>query len=287
MKKLIRYFLRFLPDSCYIRLRFYQRFGKWPNLKNPQTFSEKLQWLKLHDRNPLYTTLVDKYAVKKWVADKIGEEYIIPTLGVWNSFDEIDFNTLPNQFVLKTTHDSGGVVICRDKKILDINAARMKLEKSLKKNYYYEGREWPYKNVKHCILAEKYMLDNKTNELRDYKFFCFNGCVDNVMVCVDRSIGEPKFYFFNEKWELLRLNKRGKASPADFTLDRPSLINKMFELAGVLSQDIPFVRVDLYNCNEKIYFGEMTFYPQSGFDSNLLPETDRYLGKLINLSIKI
>jgi len=273
----------FLPDRLYLQLKYLQRMHKLLNLKDPQTFSEKLQWLKLYDRNPLYTTLVDKYAVKKWVGDKIGEQYIIPTLGVWNNFDEIDFDKLPDQLVLKTTHDSGGVVICRDKKRFDKQSARLKLTKSLKHDYFYHGREWPYKNVPHRIIAEKYLLDKATQELRDYKFFCFNGYVDNVMVCVDRAKGNTKFYFFNKDWELLRLNERGKTAPADFTLEKPASVEKMFELAGILSKNIPFSRVDLYSCNNQIYFGEMTFYPQSGFDRKLLPETDSYFGKLINL----
>lgn len=286
MGTLCKKVLRVLPDELYIQLQYFYHFHKFANLKNPKTFNEKLQWLKLHDRKPLYTTLVDKYAVKKWVADKIGEQYIIPTLGVWEKAEDIDFDKLPNQFVLKANHDSGGLVICKDKSKLDKNSAIEKLSKALKNNGYWYGREWPYKDVKPCILAEKYIVDDKTQELRDYKFFCFNGNVDNVMVCVDRSIGEPKFYFFNEKWELLRLNKRGKDAPIDFTLDKPSLMNKMFELAGILSQNIPFVRVDLYYCNDQIYFGEMTLFPQSGFDKNLLPETDIYLGQKLFLPSK-
>ena len=272
-----------LPDKPYLYLKYWQRMHKWPNLKNPQTFSEKLNWLKLYDRNPLYTTLVDKYAVKQYIANKIGEQYVIPTLGVWNSFDEIDFGKLPEQFVLKTTHDSGGIVIVKDKKMLDKQAAKNKLTKSLRNNYYYHGREWPYKNVPHRIIAEQYLENASTQDLKDYKFFCFNGYVDNVMVCIDRAQGDTKFYFFNRDWKLLRLNERGKIAPADFTLEQPVSIGKMFELAETLSQNIPFSRVDLYSCNNQIYFGEMTFYPQSGFDKKLLPETDSYFGKLIHL----
>lgn len=284
VKKMFNYLLRFLPDSLYLRYLYLRTMKRWLDLKNPQTFNEKLQWLKLHDRNPLYTTLVDKYAVKRWVADKIGKEYIIPTIGVWNHFDEIDFDKLPSQFVLKCTHDSGGVVICRDKHIFDKKAARERLEKSLKNNFYYMGREWPYKNVPPRIIAESYLEDTQTKELRDYKFFCFNGNVDSVMVCIDRNIGAPKFYFFNDGWELLRINKRGKAAPKNFTLQKPAHMDKMFQLASVLSKNISFVRVDLYCCNEQIYFGEMTFYPQSGFDNNLLPQTDLAWGNLIYLS---
>ena len=279
-------YLNWLPDSIYLRIVYFTCFRKRLNLANPQTFNEKLQWLKLYNRNPLYTTLVDKYAVKKWVADKIGQEYIIPTLGVWDKVEDIDFDKLPNQFVLKCTHDSGSIVICRDKNNFNKKEAIKKLTRGLKHSGYYYGREWPYKNVPPKIIAEQYMQDDAKSELIDYKFFCFNGNADNVMVCIDRNIGEPKFYFFNKNWELLRLNKRGKAAPNNFTLDKPILMDKMFELAGILSQNIPFVRVDLYYCNDQIYFGEMTFFPQSGFDKNLLPETDIYLGQKLFLHSK-
>ncbi len=284
MKNLIKKILRLLPDELYIQLQYFHHFHRFANLKNPQTFNEKLNWLKLHDRNPLYTTLVDKYAVKKWVADKIGEQYIIPTLDVWERAEDIDFDKLPNQFVLKCNHSGGGnVIICRDKAKLNKQASIKKLSSQLKNNNYWYGREWPYKNVKPRIIAEKYMVDQTTKELRDYKFFCCDGSVDNVMVCLDRASGDTKFYFFNNKWELLRINKRGKAAPKNFTLSKPAPMDKMFELAANLSKGIPFVRVDLYCCEEQIYFGEMTFYPQSGFDVNLLSATDLYLGKLIHL----
>lgn len=275
--------LNFLfPDKLYLQLLFRCKMGYKLNLKNPKSFSEKLQWLKLYNRNPLYTTLVDKYAVKQWVSDKIGSQYIVPTLGVWGKFDDIDFDKLPNQFVLKCTHDSGGLIICKDKSKLDLSAARKKIEKSLKKNFYYVGREWPYKSVPPRIIAEKYMED-ETGGFVDYKFFCFNGVVDCVMVCLDRHLNDTKFYFFDEKWQLKRLNKRGIAAPEGFTIRKPACIDEMFRIAAQLSQGIPFVRVDLYECFGKVYFGEMTFFPDSGFDPNLLPETDSYFGKLIDL----
>ena len=283
MKKLIRYFLRFLPDSCYIRLRFYQRFGKWPNLKNPQTFSEKLQWLKLHDRNPLYTTLVDKYAVKKWVADKIGEEYIIPTLGVWNSFDEIDFNTLPNQFVLKTTHDSGGVVICRDKSKFDKDAARKKLTKSLKHNFYDRGKEWHYKNVKPRIIAESFLSDGVHSDLADYKFLCFNGNPAYCQVITERSIDE-KVDFFDMEWKYQEFTGLMKAFPhATKEPNKPFCFEQMKEFCHQLAINIPFVRVDFYEINGKLSFGEMTFFPASGFGKFTPNKWNKKIGDLIQL----
>lgn len=277
---------RLIPDELFLKLYYKKHIGKRLNLKNPQTFNEKLQWLKLYNRNPEYTKMVDKYEVKKYIAEKIGEEYIIPTLGVWDTFDEIDFEKLPDQFVLKCTHDSGGLVICQDKNKLDKNEAKEKIQKSLASNYYYENREWPYKNVKPRIIAEAYMTDEVgKNEFTDYKFFCFNGYVDCVMVCIDRASGDTKFYFFDEEWKLKRLNKRGKAAPEGFTLPKPQCIDEMFELAKKLSEGIPFVRVDLYQSKGRVYFGELTFFPQSGADANLLLETDIYFGGLIDLAI--
>lgn len=270
-------------DETYLKLMYKCRFGRSLDLNDPQTFNEKLQWLKLYDRKPEYTTMVDKYEVKNYIAQELGEQYVIPTIGVWDHFDEIDFDKLPDQFVLKCTHDSGGFVICRDKKKLDKNAAKKKIEKCLRNNYFYLGREWPYKKVKARIIAEPYMEDKEEKELRDYKFFCFDGYVDNVMLAMDRNTGDTKFYFFDPEWKLLRLNIRGKNAPKNFTLPRPKGLDEMLAIARKLSVGMPFVRVDLYNCNGQVYFGEMTFYPQSGFDANLLPETDDYLGKLIDL----
>lgn len=275
--------LNWLPDEQYIKLQFRLAMGYWPDLQNPQTFNEKLQWLKLHDRNPLYTTLVDKYAVRQYIADKIGEEYLIPLVGgPWKNADEIDFDALPEQFVLKCNHDSGGVIICKDKSKLDVEAARAKLNKRLGVNYYYANREWPYKNVEPCIIAEQYMADGN-GELTDYKFFCFNGKADSVMVCIDRNIGEPKFYFFDREWNLLRYNQRGKNAPEDFKLPRVDEIGEMFELANKLCAEMPFIRVDLYLVQGKIYFGELTFFSESGYDNLIVPESDLYLGDLLKL----
>ena len=231
----------------------------------------------------MYTKLVDKYEVKQYVSKILGKEYIIPNIGVWDSEKDIDFSKLPNQFVLKCTHNSGlGMFICKDKIQINDKKIRNGLRKGLNENYYLSGREWPYKNVKPRIIAEQYMED-KLGGLVDYKFFCFNGYVDCVMVCIDRHINDPKFYFFDDEWNLLRINQRGKEAPKDFTLEKPKNLKKMFEIASELSKNIPFVRIDLYECNEKIYFGEYTFFPQSGFDENLLPETDLYFGSLITI----
>ncbi|SHK60111.1 TupA-like ATPgrasp [Fibrobacter sp. UWB12] len=275
--------LKLIPDSIYLKNAYKKIMGKNLNLRTPKTFNEKLQWLKLHNRNPLYTTLVDKYAVKNWAARQIGDSYIIPTLGVWDKFEEIDFEKLPNQFVLKCTHDSGSYFICKDKSKLDKIEAQKRFTKALKRNFFYSGREWPYKNVHPRIIAEQYMED-RNGAFVDYKFSCFNGVVDCVMVCLDRHLNDVKFYFFDKDWNLKRLNVRGKNAPDDFTIPKPPCMDEMFEIAAKLSKDIPFVRVDLFECDGKIYFGEMTFYPDSGFDANLLPETDVYFGQKIDLS---
>ena len=276
-----------LDDATYLRRKFRVHMGYELDLKNPKTFNEKLQWLKIHDRRPEYTTMVDKLGVKTWIAKVMGQQYVIPTLGVWDRFSDIDFNALPNQFVLKCTHDSGGLVVVKDKEKLDVAAARRKIEASLKRNYYYSGREWPYKDIPPKIICEAYMTDEPgAPDFTDYKFFCFNGYVDCVMVCLDRSSGDTKFYFFDKEWNLKRLNLRGKAAPEGFTIPKPKCMDEMFDIAAKLSQGIPFVRVDLYQSNGSVYFGEMTFYPDSGFDKNLLPETDMYFGNLIPVNEK-
>lgn len=254
-------------------------------MQSPKTFNEKLQWLKLHDRNPLYTIMVDKYKVRDYIKNRIGTEYLIPLLGVWDNVEDIDFDKLPNQFVLKCNHNSGlGMCICKDKSKLDTKKVKLGLKKGLRQNYYLTGREWPYRNVKPRIIAEKYLTDTQgSKDLTDYKFFCFNGMVDCVMLCLERSCGDTKFYFFDRNWKLLRYNKKGKNTPKDFLVDKPKNIEKMFDIAATLSFGLPFVRVDLYNSNGKILFGEFTFFPDSGFDANLLKETDIYFGQLIKL----
>ena len=227
--------------------------------------------------------MVDKYTVKKLVSKIIGEEYIIPTYGIWDKFDEIDFGSLPKQFVLKTTNGGGGtgVVICTDKNSFDNDIAKKKLNRSMRSNIYRNFREWPYKGIMPRIIAEKYMTDSELGELRDYKFFCFDGYVDCVMTCSERQSGNTKFYFFDKDWNLVRLNKLGKSAPEHFTLPKPSNIDEMFEIASTLSIGIPFSRIDLYSVEGKTYFGEITFFPDSGFDKNILPEADEHWGQLI------
>lgn len=271
-----------MNDKEFLEKMFKVYMGYELDLNNPKTFNEKLQWLKLYDRNPEYTKMVDKFEVKYYVNDRIGNEYTIPTLGVWEQFEEIDFSKLPNQFVLKCTHDCGGLVICRDKSKLNIKKAKRKINRSLNRNYYLSGREWPYKNVKPRIVGEKFIgIDGKTPE--DYKILCINGKADNIMVCTDRDSGTTEFYFFNTKWELIRCNDWGKNAPENFTLEKPQNLEKMIQIAEKLSENIPLARIDLYNINGDIFFGEITFFPGSGFDSNLYYEEDLRLGQELDL----
>ena len=274
-------------DEKYLKRKYQAVMGKKLNLDNPVTFNEKLQWLKLHDRRPEYTMMVDKYKVRDYIAEKLGEEYLIPLLGVWDDPDDIDFDALPNQFVLKCNHNSGlGMCICKDKSKLDIEKVKKELRKGLVQDYYLTGREWPYKDVPRKIICEQYMEDSSQKDsLTDYKFFCFNGVADCVMVCLDRFSGDTKFYFFDKNWKLKRLNIRGKNAPEGFSIPKPSCMDKMFRIAEQLSEGLSFSRIDLYECNGKIYFGEITIFPASGFDANLLPETDQYFGEMIDLSV--
>ena len=276
------YFL--FPERLYLIIRYYLVMGKPLHLDDPKTMNEKLQWLKLYNRKPEYTQMVDKVLAKDYVANLIGQKYIVPTLGVWDHFDEIDFDKLPKQFVLKTNHSGGstGVVSCKDKTTFDKVSAKKKLERSLKRDISRSLIEWPYRNVKRKILAEEYLGD----DLIDYKFYCFNGEVDVVMNCIERQTGNPKCYFFDKEWNLRRLNKRGKEAPEGFTLPKPEGIDEMFIIAARLSEGLPFARVDLYNINGIIYFSEITFFPDSGFDSNRLPESDLYFGEKIVLPPK-
>ena len=271
-----------LNDSFYLKYVYKEQTGKKLNLKNPQTFNEKLQWLKIHDRKDIYTTMVDKYEAKKYVASIIGDEYIIPTLGVYDSFDDIDFSKLPNKFVIKCTHDSGGLVICRDKKKLNILEAKQKIEKCLKKNYYYAWREWPYKNVKPRIIIEKYMEDAESNDLKDYKLFCFDGKTKIVLVCSERfSSSNMCESFYDEKWNFINISEDNHR--IDSNVMKPVNFELMKNLAWKLSNDIPFIRIDFYEINDKIYFGELTFFPKSGFEKFEPAEYDKLLGDLIDL----
>ena len=277
-----------IPDKLYLSLRYRCIMGSWINWKNPQTFTEKLQWLKLYNRKPEYTKMVDKYAVKEYVAKKIGEEYIIPTLGVWDKPEDIDWASLPNKFVLKTTHGGGGggVVICKDKATFDKTTAIAKLKESMASDIYSGLREWPYKDVPKRIIAEKFMAPEKSpdsvlksSELLDFKFFCFNG--------------EPKFLyvsdtpshsltFLNTDWTLTDFG-RDDYHPLNKIPEKPENLEEMLTIASKLSAGIPHVRVDLYNIDKHIFFGELTLFTGSGFIPFNPKEFDGKLGDLLTL----
>ena len=278
-----RGWLDFLSDETYLKIAYWIKMGKRLNLESPHTYNEKLQWLKLYDRKPLYTNLVDKVMVKDFVSEKIGSEYVIPTLGVWNRGEDIDFESLPNQFVLKVNHNSGGLVICKDKRTLDKAKAIKKLNYALKHSYCSEIREWPYKNVKPRILAEQYMEDKKTGELADYKFFCFDGKPKLLFIATERQKEgtDTKFDFFDTDFNHLDIINGHPM--ANIPPEKPINFELMLELAGKLSSNIPHVRVDFYEVNGHVYFGELTFTHWSGMVPFKPEEWDYTLGSWINL----
>lgn len=272
-----------LPDKWYLFFRFKNRVGYWPHLNHPRTFNEKLQWLKLNDRHAEYTQMVDKIDAKKYVASIIGDKYIIPTLGVWNSVDEIEWDKLPNQFVIKVSSDSGGIVVCKDKQTLDIEKAKEKLTNGWGKNYYVHNKEYPYRDLTPRIIAEEYKEDESGYELRDYKIFCFNGEPKILFVASDRQkAGEDtKFDFFDLNWNHLPFTNGHPNSKEHIA--KPKNFEEMLEIAKKLSVGIPQVRIDLYNCNGQIYFGEITFFHWSGMTAFDPVEWDFKLGKMIKL----
>lgn len=283
IEKVYNRLLLVLPDELYLKVKFRQLMGKKLNLKNPQTFSEKLQWLKLYNRRPEYTTMVDKYAAKDYVAKIIGEEYIIPTLGVWDRPENIEWDKLPNQFVLKCTHDSGGLVICRDKSNLDKEAAVTKLHKTLKQNYFRKWREWPYKNVPRRIIAEKYIEPTPDlKDLLDYKFFCFNGEPQYCQVISGRNT-KMCCDFFDKDWNHQPFHEPKLYPFSDVPPEKPSKYEEMWNLARCLAKDKPFSRIDFYEVKGHVYFGEITFFPTTGMGGFQPEEYDLAFGNMIQL----
>ena len=274
-----------IPDDKYLKILYRSVFGEELDLESPKTFNEKLQWLKINDRKPIYTTMVDKYEVKKYIAERLGEEHVIPTLGVWNDFDEIDFELLPNQFVLKCTHDSGGLGIVRDKSDFDKDEARIKIRKSLNTNFYLYGREWPYKNVKPRVIAEAYMEDASGKSLRDYKFYCFGGVPKFLYISEGlEDHTTARISFVTCDWQFAPY-ERSDYAPFEKLPPKPKNFDKMLEFASQLSQNIDFLRVDMYEINGKIYFSELTFSPCSGFMPFKNSEYDREIGEMLHLTI--
>lgn len=276
--------LRFLPDKSYIKLYYRLRVGRKLNTNNPTTLNEKLQWLKFNYRFPLQSIVSDKLLVRDYVKEKIGAEYLIPILGIWRKYDDIDFSLLPKQFVLKCNHDSGGLVVCTDKDKLNHSETRCKIEKSLKSNFFYIGREYQYRNIKPMILCEEFISDNGKVPL-DYKIYCFNGVPDVILVCRDRfskNSHRASYLFFDQEWIFQPLNK-GDEDLQETDVPKPENLDEMIEIAKKLSRDFLFARIDLYNIGGKIYFGEITLSPNSGFDPDIKYETDLMFGQKLKI----
>ncbi len=282
-----------LPDDEFLKLKFQNEVGYSLNLEEPRSFNEKIQWLKLNDRDPRYCVMVDKYRVREYVSSRIGPEYLIPLLGVWDDPKDIDFEKLPRAFVLKCNHNSGkGMYICRDRSKINRNKVIRDLQNGLSEDYYKKGREWPYRDVPRKIICEQFMTeygplkdvetDRGDSELRDYKLMCFNGKVKCTLICEDRfSKNGLHLSFYDTDWEEMPF---GRATPRIPTkVPRPVHYDTMLELAEVLADGIPFVRVDFYEAGGKIYFGELTFYPGGGFTRFIPEEWDYTLGSWIEL----
>lgn len=253
---------KIVPDRIYLKHRYKRLMGKKLNLNPPVTYNEKLNWLKLYDRNPLYTQLADKYAVRDYVREKIGEEYLVPLLGVWDSPEDIDFDILPDQFVLKCTHDSGSYIVCRDKSLFDTASAVKRLKESLRVNYYFYSREWVYKNIPRRIIAERYLEDLNDKETRDYKIFMFEGEPRFMYIATDRGIGETKFDYYD--MEFNHIDVRQHYPNSSKKLHKPDNYDPMVNLAKKLAEGLKHVRVDFYDVNGKVYFSEFTFYNNGG-----------------------
>lgn len=271
-------------DKLYLSLMFRLKCGYKLNWKEPKTFCEKLQWMKTYNTDDYFTKLVDKYEVKSIVSDLIGKEYIIPTLGVWDKFEDIVFDNLPNQFVLKCTHDSGGIIIVKDKRNQDLLSIKQKINKYLARDYYILGREFPYKNVKPRIIAEKYMIDESGTELKDYKFFCFNGVPKFIQVDFGRFTNHRR-NIYDTNWNKMNISL---CYPTDdnVIIEKPSRLDDMLHIASILSNGKTFVRVDLYSIYDKIYFGEYTFFPGAGYEEFLPQAWNVKIGNWINLPLK-
>ena len=278
--------LNWVPDSLYLKVLYRVIMGRKLNLKNPKEYNEKLQWLKLNDRKPEYSTMVDKYEVRGYIEDLLGDKYLIPCLGIYDSVDDIDIDALPDRFVLKCTHDSGSVEICKDKSSFDIEGARHRLSQAMKRNYYATYREWPYKYVKPRIIAEGY-LEGDGGDLKDYKVMCFNGEAKIIEVHENRFV-EGKVHtqtFYDREWNIVPLTQVETVT-VDRPGERPRQLDEILRLSELIAKDMYHARIDWYIEGDKIYFGEITFFDGSGFESFSTPEMERMLGDMINLPEK-
>lgn len=277
--------LRFIPDKAMIKIEYRLKIHKSLRLTPPITFNEKLQWLKLNDRKPIYTIMADKYEVREYIKEKIGEQYLVPIYGVWESVDDISFDMLPDEFVLKCTHDSGSVIVCRDKNKLDIENTKKFLNNRLKKNSFWYGREWPYKNIKPRIIAEKLLKDSRYENLPVFKIFCFSGEPKIIQQFLNDKQPNETVDYFDTNWN--RLNMMQRFPNSVNPIERPKRLDDMLKIAGKLSKGTAFLRIDLYEVDDEIVFSEHTFYTDAGY-SIFEPEEecwDEKLGEWIDLSI--
>lgn len=277
-------FFKWLPDTTALKLLYWAEMNNHLDLNNPKTFSEKLQWLKIHDRQPRYNLMVDKYKVKDYVGKQIGLEYIIPTYKIWDRPESIDFESLPESFVIKCNHDSGGLVICRDKKSLNKKDTINKLKESFSKDLYMQSREWAYKNIEHKILAEKLIIDPNNKDLIDYKFYCFNGKPMYCQVIKDRNTDQT-LDFYDRDWKLMDFTglATGPEPKRGTYTEKPIHYEKMLDIAEILARNTYFVRIDLYNVQGRIYFGEFTLYPKSGLGKFYPDEWNIKIGDMIHI----
>ncbi|MBE7060496.1 MAG: glycosyl transferase [Ruminococcaceae bacterium] len=273
-----------MEDWAFLKKKFKISLGKELDLDNPKTYNEKLQWIKLYDRKPEYTMMADKYAVRKYISEKLGDEYLVPLIGVWDNPDDIDFDKLPDKFVLKCNHNSGlGMCICKDKSKLDIKKVKKSLKRGLKQNYYLLGREWPYKDIKHKIIAEQYLENDDKSDIQDYKILCFNGEPKLIELHKNRFSDHTQD-FYDTTWKKIDITQDCKQS--DIVVPAPECLNTMLDFSKLLSKDIPHVRVDWYFVKGRLYFGELTFFDSSGF-AHFKPELyDKLLGDYIDLKNK-
>lgn len=283
MGKLLQCLLRGTSDEFFIKVYWFKKTHRRIDLDNPKSYNEKIQWMKLNYRDPLMVRYADKLSVKEYVAEKIGSEYVVPLLGVWDRPEDIDYTSLPDRFVLKTTNGSNfkGVLFCKDKNSFDRKDAERKLNKELLRAKWDPYREWAYRDIQPRIIAEELLEDDSPHNqggLSDYKFYCFNGKVHYALLCTDRNT-KVKYYFLDRDWKLQRINKDGRMLPEDAVLERPAHYEEMIEVCEKLAADFPLVRVDLYLVNDRIYFGEMTFYSGGGFSTDRTWESDLKWGE--------
>lgn len=277
--------LGLIPDSLYLRMRYYMHTHKWLNLGNPKRFNEKLQWLKLYYRKPEHTVMVDKYLVRDYIKEKIGEQYLIPLLGVWDNVEDIDFDALPDKFVIKCNHNSGdGMYICTDKAKMDVQKVKAGLKRGLEQNYYLNDREWPYKNVPRKIVAEQYLDDGSGRGINDYKVFNFNGEPRIIQVDFDRFIDHKKNIYTTD-WKLCDFSFNYPSHP-EVEIPKPPALDEMLQLSRKLSAGEPYMRTDFYCVGGKLYFGELTFFPATGYGAFDPDEVDYKLGDMITLPKK-